>query len=36
MNLLLDTHILVWVAAGKLPKKVAELITVDENDERAR
>ncbi|GBU22993.1 hypothetical protein R80B4_02906 [Fibrobacteres bacterium R8-0-B4] len=26
MNLLLDTHILIWVAAGKFPKKVAELI----------
>jgi PIN domain nuclease of toxin-antitoxin system len=31
MNLLLDTHILLWVAAGKLPKKVAELIAVDGN-----
>jgi len=31
MNLLLDTHILLWVAAGKLPKKVAELIAADGN-----
>jgi PIN domain nuclease of toxin-antitoxin system len=31
MNLLLDTHILLWVAAGKLPKKVAELIASDVN-----
>jgi len=31
MNLLLDTHILIWVAAGKLPEKIAGLIANNVN-----
>jgi PIN domain nuclease of toxin-antitoxin system len=31
MNLLLDTHILLWAAAGTLPKKAVELIASEQN-----
>jgi len=31
MKLLLDTHLLLWAAAGMLPKKANELITDEEN-----
>jgi PIN domain nuclease of toxin-antitoxin system len=31
MKLLLDTHLLLWAAAGILPKKAKELIANEEN-----
>ena len=31
MNILLDTHILLWAAAGRLPKKAECLVTDGEN-----